>query len=284
MHVASAAGIAFARFCALDRRPRGGVYVGVSGTISGGTLATVGAGAAINVQLAGNVFSGVTIAAGSLVEVVAGGSLTLSGTTSNAGTIIASGASSFIDIASAGIVSGGVVEVGNGVVDVLSGGKANIAFVTNDSGGLEIADSAGHVSAFAGTVSGFGGSSHNNPNQHIDLTSVTSAGTIAVSYTSASGNKSGTLDVLSNSTLVAAIQMIGAYSAGNFHVTAGQGGAVEITDPAVVAGGGSVQSANLALFGNYIAGSFVTAGGWQGGTSIAAAPASEHILAAPHGG
>ena len=40
---------------------------------------------------------------------------------------------------------------------------------------------------------------------------------------------------------------------------------MEITDPTMVPQGGSVQSANLALFGSYIAGSFVTAAGGAGG-------------------
>ena len=81
------------------------------------------------------------------------------------------------------MVSGGAVVVGNGVVDVLSGGTANIAFLANGSGGLEIADSPGNVSAFTGTVSGFGGMNHTNHKQFIDLVSVTSApDTISLSY------------------------------------------------------------------------------------------------------
>jgi hypothetical protein len=40
-----------------------------------------------------------------------------------------------------------------------------------------------------------------------------------------------------------------------------------IHDPGAVTGGGSVQSANISLFGNYIAGSFVIAGG-AGGSHV----------------
>ena len=69
----------------------------------------------------------------------------------------------------------------------------------------------------------------------------------------------------------------------DFHVSAGTGGTVEITDPTVV--GGGVQSANIALFGNYIAASFVTAAGGQGGTLVteASQPANQQpLLTHPH--
>jgi hypothetical protein len=49
--------------------------------------------------------------------------------------------------------------------------------------------------------------------------------------------------------------------------TGASGSGTIITDPSVVAGG--VQSANAALFGNYIAASFVTAAGGQGVRSSA---------------
>jgi hypothetical protein len=214
------------------------------------------------------------------LEATGSGTLAINATVSNSGTIVAGSANSFVDIA--GVVSGGAVEVRNGIVDVLSGGTANIVFVTNDSGGLAIADSSGQTSAFTGTVSGFGGATHTNHNQYIDLTSVSSAGAITISYTSASGNKSGTLDVLSASTLVAAINLIGAYSAGNFHVSAGQGGTVEITDPSAVPQGGSVQSANLALFGSYIAGSFITAAGAAGSSTSPTSDSQPPLLTHPH--
>ena len=64
--------------------------------------------------------------------------------------------------------------------------------------------------------------------------------------------------------MVATIDLIGTYSSGNFHISSGTNGTVEITDPAVV-NGGEVHSANIALFGSYIAG---FAGGGHGGLVI----------------
>ncbi len=78
--------------------------------------------------------------------------------------------------------------------------------------------------------------------------SVTSAGVITSSYVSANAaNTSGTLFISSGGTMVAAIKMIGSYSAGNFHITSGAGGTVAITDPAVP-NGGSVQTSAGATF------------------------------------
>jgi hypothetical protein len=98
---------------------------------------------------------------------------------------------------------------------------------------------------------------------------------------------------------VAAITMVGHYSAGNFHITSGAGGTVAITDPAVP-NGGSIEpgvadiatgapttlaysensnapslgaaegrfAAALALLGNYMAGSFVAATDGHGATLV----------------
>jgi hypothetical protein len=113
-----------------------------------------------------------------------------------------------------------------------------VTFLSTGNGGLAIADTSGHATAFNGRVSGFGGTAHANTNQFIDLISVTSAAnTISLSYVSAASHTSGTLFVSSGGVQVAAITMIGQYSAGNFHITAGSGGKVEITDPAVPNGG-----------------------------------------------
>ena len=121
--------------------------------------------------------------------------------------------------------------------------------------------------------------------------------------------------------------MIGNYSAGNFHITAGISGSVKITDPAVP-NGGSVEpgpgqtfprhgidlpniafgaqttlaysenaagaggtltvndgrhAAAIALLGNYMAGSFVTAADGHGGTLVTeASQAAQPLLARPH--
>ena len=88
-----------------------------------------------------------------------------------------------------------------------------------------------------------------NHAQFIDLVSVISApGTISTSYLSANAaNTSGTLFVSSGGFQVAAITMIGHYSAGNFVITAGAGGTVAITDPTVPNGGKSQFATSAAV-------------------------------------
>ena len=61
---------------------------------------------------------------------------------------------------------------------------------------------------------------------------------MTVSYTSAASHTSGTLTVVSAGGTAAAIELIGTYSPGEFKLTSGIGGTVEITDPAVINGGG----------------------------------------------
>ena len=84
----------------------------------------------------------------------------------------------------------------------------------------------------------------------------------------------------SGGTVVATIDLIGTYSSGNFHITSGTGDTVEITDPAVP-NGGEVHSANIALFGSYIA-SF--AGGGHGGLVITSTGQTDQppLVAHPH--
>ena len=74
---------------------------------------------------------------------------------------------------------------------------------------------------------------------------VTSApNTISLSYASAASHTSGTLFVSSGGVQVAAITMIGQYSARNFVTTSEYAaGTVETTDP-TVPNGGSVEPAN----------------------------------------
>ena len=159
---------------------------------------------------------------------------------------LASGSGSLVEIVSGAVVSGGAVKVGNGIVDVLSGGTANVAFLSTGSGGLEIADTLASTSAFTGVVSGFGGANHANHDQFVDLVGVAfNSGQITSSYASAGG--SGTLTVLSGGQVVASIEFVGNYSAGNFHITAGISGTVKITDPGVV-NGGSVEVGNGQAF------------------------------------
>jgi hypothetical protein len=76
---------------------------------------------------------------------------------------------------------------------------------------------------------------------------VSSEAQITSSYVSASGNTSGTLFISGGGTLVAAIKMVGSYSAGDFNITSGNGGVVEITDP-TVPNGGSVSTSATGTF------------------------------------
>ena len=135
------------------------------------------------------------------------------------------------------MVNGGVVKIGNGTVDVLSGGSANVAFLSTGSGGLWIADTFGSSTVFTGTVSGFSGVSHTNNKQFIDLIDLTSVGGMTVSYTSAASHTSGTLMIVSIGSTAASIELIGAYSQGEFSLTSGINGTVKITDPTAVNGG-----------------------------------------------
>ena len=240
-------------------------------TVLGGKLQTSGADAVIETQDGStDVLSGCTIATASLLEVTSDATLTLSGgtigvgavvetltggtavvtgTVTNGGTLFASGSGSLIEIVSGAVVNGGVAEVGDGLVAFLGSSSENVSFLSTGQGGLAIADTSGHATAFNGRVSGFGGTAHANKDQFIDLVSVASApNTISTSYLSANAaNTSGTLFVSSGGVQVAAITMVGHYSAGNFVITAGISGTVEITDP-TVPNGGSVAPGPTAAF------------------------------------
>ncbi len=86
----------------------------------------------------------------------------------------------------------------------------------------------------------------------------------------------------SGSTIVASFELIGSYATPNFVLGAATDNSVLITDPSVVTGGG--HSANVALFGNYLAASFVAAGGAVFAEHAAADQVSPvSLLAKPHG-
>ena len=167
-------------------------------TIVGGTLKTSAGGQILVTE--NSVLSGVTIGLGTVLDVADNETLTLSGTIKNSGTLFADGAGSEVDIVSGAVVNGGVAEIGDGIVEIAGSSGESVRFLSTGSGGLEIADTQGHTSAFAGMVSGFGGSAHSNQAQFIDLVSVTSAGLITSHYASAAGNTSGTLTVSSGGT------------------------------------------------------------------------------------
>ena len=211
-------------------------------TVNGGTLKTSGGGQITafngdatlsNVTIAASSFlvniggfddiltlNGGTIGAAAVVE-TSGGTAIVSGTVSNGGTLFASAAGDLIEIASGAVVNGGVALIGNGIVEIAGSSGENVKFLSNGNGGLQIADTSGHTSAFSGRVSGFGGSDHSNQTQFIDLISVTSAAnTISLSYVSAASHTSGTLFVSSGGAVVAAINMVGAYTSANFSARA----------------------------------------------------------------
>jgi autotransporter passenger strand-loop-strand repeat protein len=241
-------------------------------TVSSGGTTIVAVGGTFIVQ-SGATNSGTLI--NSATVDVQSGTLTLGGTTSNTGTLFADGSGTLIKIV--GVVSGGTTEIGNGTVDIAGASKENVNFLSNDSGILQLNSAA----TYTGKVSnfGFGTSAHNGHNEQIDLTAIAySAGVVSETYSGSTA--SGVLKVVSGATTVATIGMTGAYVTSNFHLGSGSGGSgTVITDPSGVI----VQSADLALFGNYIAGSFVNAAGWQGGTVVSVtAQGDQPLLAHPH--
>ena len=234
------------------------VIATVSGTVDAITGATIAAGSLVEVASSSTLtLNNDTISAGAIVETLGSGTLKVSGTVTNGGTLFASGAGSLVDIL--GVVNGGVLEVGDGMVAIAKPGSEAVVFTTGGTGGLELDDHAGDPLDFKGRISGFGGSGHANTTQFIDLVTVTSGASMGVNYVSANaGNTSGTLIVTSGATIVAEITLVGTYVTSNFHLGTGTGSSVKITDPAMPSDGGVV--ANVALFGNYIAGSFAANG------------------------
>ena len=213
------------------------------GIVSGGGRIVVrSGGTAIDVTISGG--GTAIVSAGGLIATDSGGTVTVAGVVINSGALLASATSSLLDIA--GVVSGGGVKIGDGMVEVESGGTANVTFLSTGTGGLEIADTASDPTAFTGTVSGFGGVSHANHAQFIDLLFVTSDATVSVNFVSAASHTSGALMVSSGGQLVASIDLIGVYSTGDLRVVSGLSATVKILDPAVV-GGGSVDTSSAAM-------------------------------------
>ena len=184
--------------------------------------------------------SGGTLSAGAIIETLSGGTAIVSGTVSNGSTFYAASSGALREITSGAVVKGGTVEIGNGIVAVRSGGSATVTFLAGGSGCLQL-DGSGIADV---RVSGFG---------------ITSGATVSFTYTSANASDtSGTLTVISGG-VSASVEFIGHYISGDFHLESGASGSVEVIDPPVV-NGGSVKSANIALFGNYSA-AFAADGG-----------------------
>jgi hypothetical protein len=158
-----------------------------------------------------------------------------------------------VEILAGAVVSGGVVKVGNGVVDIQAGGTANVSFLSTGIGGLAIEDTSTNSGAFTGTVTGFGGASHANHTQYIDLVSVTSDGSIKLSYAqSGATNTSGTLTVSSGGAVVAQIKIVGTYTNANFSATLGSNNTVAIVDPQVMSGCTAEGSAASVIGGHRV--------------------------------
>jgi hypothetical protein len=205
-----------------------------------------------------------------IVKTENGGTAIVSGTLADSGRLIAQGGSSFIVIA--GAVSGRVLEIDDGVVEIQSGGNENVVFQPGGTGGLQL-DGLG--SAYTGKVYKFG----KDDSQFIDFANV-GAGA-SVSYTpDNAANTSGTLMVTSGG-VSATVTLVGHYTLANFTSSTDATGHVMITDPPVVAQ--QPNGANMALFGNYIAGSFADFASPQGGIAIIDALQSvEQTLLASH--
>jgi hypothetical protein len=222
--------------------------------------------------------TGGSIGAGATLETASGGTALLGGAIGNSGTLFASGAASLLEIVNgASVTGGGIAEVGNGILFIQAAGDTEMVdFLAAGSGGLELSDTAANTTAFGGTVSGLGGNTH----QYIDLVSVTSNTSVHLSYTSAS-DTSGTLTVTSGGQTVASIALLGNYTSANFKLGADTGHHVEIIDPPVSVSS-AVHSANIALFGGYIA-NFAAGGGFGGMAVIELPPpGSPPLLTQPH--
>jgi autotransporter passenger strand-loop-strand repeat protein len=276
-----------------------GTNVIQGGTIVSGSLVEVTSGTRLSLN-------GGTIGKGATVETASSGTLVVSGTIINSGTLFARGANSTIAII--GVVKGGTAEVGDGVVDITKASGEAVTFQSGGTGGLVLND----ATAYTGTLSGFG--SGGNIGQFIDLTEVNIWSLHPLSYTPANAaNTSGTL-IVTDGTHSAHIKFVGTYTSASFTAINDGAGGVKITDPPVaqaridlaqtgfgahttlgysennINNGGilSVKDgthiAKVALLGNYMATSFVTAADGHGGTLITEAPQTtqQPLLSHPH--
>ena len=189
----------------------GGTIAARFGTLSGVTIAPSSL-----IEVTNGTLSGGTIGAGAVVE-TSGGTVVVIGTVSNGGTLFANecrrrGFDSF-----GAVVNGGVALISNGIVNIAGSSGESVSSSPSEAAGSKLRTSR-PTSAFSGKVSGFGGGNHTNNVQFINLPSVTFNPNVSKSYVSANGgNTSGTLFVSSGG-LVAAIDFVGAYSAGNFNL------------------------------------------------------------------
>jgi autotransporter passenger strand-loop-strand repeat protein len=201
--------------------------------VSGGTLIddTISSGGSLvingQVDVRGTLTDGGTtsIGDGAILQTRDHATAILGGSIINSGTLFARKRGTEIDIVSGATVSGnGTAEIGNGIVNIQAvGDNQDVIFWKHAHGGLDLPDTAADPTAFGGTVSGF----RTEEKQFIDLTGVTSDGTVSLSYSSTTSS-SGVLTVSSGGSAVADINMFGSYTTSSFHLASGSGGTVEI--------------------------------------------------------
>ena len=258
----------------------------VEGFVSGG--ATVGSAV---LTLSG----GDTIGKGAIVEAESGGIVSVTGTVTNSGGTFLALTSGTVDFTSTSNVNGnGVAVVQNGIVEIDGGGTETVDFTATGTGGLDL--TSGNL--YQGIVSGFGGPSHQNTAQFIDFRDVpfASGTTSAVFVADATHpTQSGSLEIFVGGTLEGQVELAGNYTNAVFSVTNDGSGGVKVTDPLATTSGGTttvtgdsptggtvVNSANAALFGNYMASMFATSA-FNGGTlSSDLHTALQPQLAPPH--
>ena len=124
-----------------------------------------------------------------------------------------------------------------------------MTFVAGASGGLLIDDAFGAAQVYSGSITSFGGATHTNHSQSIDLLQVISNSTVSAFYTSVTAS-GGFLTVTSGPThsAVALINFIGHYATSNFQIGSGFGGTVKIVDPTLPNGGSVVPGAATKAF------------------------------------
>ena len=166
---------------------------GGGGEIDGGTLKTSAGGEILVQGFGGNVISGVTIAAGSLVE-IGGGALTLEGTINNSGTVMVDvGLSAVLLIGAPGVrlQGGGTVSMGNARPGFIraSGGAATLTNVNDTIRGVGTIGDANLTLVNSGTVNATGSAltistgANTITNASGGTLEATGAGTLAVSST-----------------------------------------------------------------------------------------------------
>ena len=140
-----------------------------------------------------------------MLEASGSGGLTVVSSIENSGSLWANGAVLTVQ----GAVSGGTATIdGTGTLDLEAPSTVNVVFGSDTGGTLKLGD-AFH---FNGTITGFDGA------DVIDLANI-EFGAASISYHANAGDSGGTLTI-SDGAHVAALSLIGDYSADNFSLAA----------------------------------------------------------------